>query len=61
MTQFTSGATAPDLMAASGVTIQGATVNSNGTFSPLAAYTLSPNGSQFNCYVQALRAFSKYT
>jgi hypothetical protein len=56
MTQLTSGATAPDLSATSGVTIQDAGVNPNGTFSPAAAYTLEPSGSQLTCYVPALSA-----
>jgi hypothetical protein len=56
MTQLTSGATGPDLTATSGVTIQGASVNSDGSFSPSAAYTLSPSGSQLTCYVPALSA-----
>jgi hypothetical protein len=56
MTQLSSGATAPDLSATSGVTIQGASVNLDGTFAPSAAYTLSPSGSQPTCYVPALSA-----
>ena len=56
MTQLTSGATAPDLSATSGVTIQGASVNLDGTFAPSAAYTLNPSGSQLTCYVPALSA-----
>jgi hypothetical protein len=56
MTQFTSGATGPDLTAISGVTIQGASVNPDGTFTPLAPYTLSPDGTQLTCYVPALSA-----
>jgi hypothetical protein len=56
MTQLTSGATGPDLSATSGVTIQGASVNPDGTFSPSAAYTLDPNSSQLTCYVPALSA-----
>jgi hypothetical protein len=56
MTQLTSGAAGPDLSAASGVTIQGANVNPDGTFSPSAAYTLNPSGSQLTCYVPALSA-----
>jgi hypothetical protein len=56
MTQLTSGATAPDLTATSGVTIQGALVNPDGTFSPSAAYTLTPSGTQIACYVPALSA-----
>jgi hypothetical protein len=56
MTQLTSGAAGPDLSATSGVTIQGASVNPDGTFSPAAAYTLQPSGSQFTCCVPALSA-----
>src|SRR5208283_1646101 len=56
MTQLTSGATAPDLSATSGVTIQNAGVNPDGTFAPAAAYTLEPGGSQLACYVPALSA-----
>jgi hypothetical protein len=56
MTQLTSGAAGPDLSATSGVTIQGANVNPDGTFSPSAAYTLNPGGSQLTCYVPALSA-----
>jgi hypothetical protein len=56
MTQLTTGATGPSLAATSGVTIQGATVQLDGTFSPSAAYTLTPNGSQLTCYVPALSA-----
>jgi hypothetical protein len=56
MTQLTTGATAPDLSATSGVTIQGASVNPDGTFSPGASYTLEPSGSQLTCYVPALSA-----
>ena len=56
MTQLTAGATGPDLSATSGVTIQGASVNPDGLFSPSAAYTLNPSGSQLTCYVPALSA-----
>ena len=56
MTQLSSGATGPNLSAITGVTIQGATVNNDGTFSPAAAYTLSPSGTQLSCYVPALSA-----
>jgi hypothetical protein len=56
MTQLTSGATAPDLSATAGVTIQGASINPDGTFSPAASYTLEPSGSQLTCYVPALSA-----
>lgn len=56
MTQLSSGATTPNLTATSGVTIQGASVNPDGTFSPNAAYTLAPSGQQLTCYVPALSA-----
>jgi hypothetical protein len=56
MTQLTNGATAPNLSANSGVTIQGASVNLDGTFSPLDPYTLNPGGSQLTCYIPALSA-----
>jgi hypothetical protein len=56
MTQLSSGDTAPDLSATSGITLQGATVSLDGTFSPGAAYTLDPDGSQLTCYVPALSA-----
>jgi hypothetical protein len=56
MTQMTSGATAPDLSATSGVTIQGASVQADGTFSPAAAYTLTVSGTQVSFYVPALSA-----
>jgi hypothetical protein len=57
MTQLTSGATAPDLSATSGVTIQDASVNPDGTFSPSAAQTLELlTSSEFTCYVPALSA-----
>jgi Glycosyl hydrolase family 79, N-terminal domain len=44
------------LTATSGVTIQGATVAANGSFSPGAAYTLTTGGTQLTCYVPALSA-----
>ena len=56
MTQLSQGATGPNLSATGAVTIQGATVNNDGTFSPAAAFTLSTSGSQFQCYVPALSA-----
>jgi hypothetical protein len=56
MTQLTSGATGPSLSATSGVTIQGASVGVNGSFTPEAAYTLASSGSQVTCYVPALSA-----
>jgi len=56
MTQLTTGAAGPDLSATSGVTIQGASVNVDGSFSPSAAYTLNPSGTQLTSYVPALSA-----
>jgi hypothetical protein len=56
MTQFTSGASGPSLSATSGVTIQGATVGANGSFSPGTAYTLSASGTELTCYVPYLSA-----
>ena len=56
MTQLSSGATGPSLSATSGVSIQGASVGVNGSFTPAAAYTLTSSGSQVSCYVPALSA-----
>jgi hypothetical protein len=56
MTQLSQGASGPDLTATSGVTIQGAAVNPDGSFSPGTAYTLTTNGSSLSCYVPALSA-----
>ena len=56
LTQLSSGASAPDLLATSGVTIQGASIDTNGSFAPNAAYTLTTNGMQVSCYVPALGA-----
>jgi hypothetical protein len=56
MTQLSPEVTTPSLSATSGVTIQGASVNVDGTFSPASAYTLSPSGPQLECYVPALSA-----
>ena len=56
MTQLSSGASGPSLTATSGVTIQGASVGVNGSFTPGAAYTLSPSGTQLTCYVPYLSA-----
>jgi hypothetical protein len=49
--------TGPDLTATSGVTIQGASINLDGSFSPAAAY-IAPqiSGKQVTCYVPALSA-----
>jgi len=48
--------TGQGLSATSGVAIQGAGVNPDGTFAPAAAYALSPSASQLSCYVPALSA-----
>jgi hypothetical protein len=56
MTQISGGATGPSLTATSGITIQGALVGTDGTFSPSAAYTLTFSGSQVTCYLPALSA-----
>ena len=56
MTQLSSGAQGPSLSATSGVTIQDATIDPNGEFTPSAPYNLSPDGSQMSCYVPALSA-----
>jgi hypothetical protein len=46
----------PALTATSGVTIQSAVVNTNGSFFPAASDTLTPAGTQVACYVPALSA-----
>lgn len=56
LTQLSPGASAPSLTATSGVTIQGASVGVDGSFSPAAAYMLSASGTQLTCYVPALSA-----
>ena len=56
MTQFTLGTTSPSLSATSDVTIQGASVGADGSFSPNVAYILTPNGMQVQCYVPLLSA-----
>jgi len=56
MTQLTTGNTGPSLAATSGVTIQGASVNADGTFTPGTPYTLAAGSSQVTCYVPALSA-----
>ena len=48
--------TGPALDATSGVTIQGATIGQDGTFTPQAAYTLTTSGSSVTCYVPVLSA-----
>ena len=56
MTQLTQGASGPDLSASSGVTIQGASIAVDGSFSPNPSYVLNPNGMQLQCYVPYLSA-----
>jgi len=56
MTQHYAGNTLPDLMATSGVTIQSAPVNLDGSFNPTAAYTLDTGQTLLSCYVPALSA-----
>ncbi len=51
LTQLSSGTSGPDISATSGVTIQGASVNADGSFTAGAAYTLSPGGTSVTCYV----------
>jgi hypothetical protein len=48
--------TAPTLDATTGVTIQGASIQQDGTFMPEVAYTLQASGSTVSCYVNALSA-----
>jgi len=54
MTQRSSGKTTPNLLATSGVTIQGAEVSTVGAFAPDTAYQLTPDGTKLTCYVPAL-------
>jgi hypothetical protein len=56
MTQLSNGASGPNLAATSDVTIQGGTINPDGSFSPSAAYGLSADSSQLSFYVPALSA-----
>ncbi len=56
LTQLSQGAAGPSLAATDSVTIQGAGVNNDGTFSPSAAFTLRPSGNQLSFYVPALSA-----
>jgi hypothetical protein len=48
--------TAPALDATTGVTIQGASIPLDGTFTPEDAYALQASGSTVSCYVNALSA-----
>ncbi len=56
MTQLSAGASTPSLTALSGVTIQGAPVDLDGTFTPSTAYDLTVTGEQLSCYVPTLSA-----
>ncbi len=56
LTQSSNGATGPELLAHSGVTMQGSPVSRDGKFSPLPAYSVSTHGSRLTCYVPALSA-----
>jgi hypothetical protein len=48
--------TGPSLAAVSGVTIQGATMNQDGTFAPASPGTLTPADGQTTCFLPALSA-----
>jgi hypothetical protein len=48
--------TGPNLAATSGVTIQGATVNKDGSFAPESPDPLTPSGTQTTCFIPALSA-----
>jgi hypothetical protein len=48
--------TGPSLAATSGVTIQGATVTKDGSFTPTNPDTLTPAGTHVTCYIAALSA-----
>jgi hypothetical protein len=48
--------TGASLAATSGVTIQGATVNPDGSFFPASADTLTPAGTQTTCFIPSLTA-----
>jgi hypothetical protein len=56
LTQLSPGATTPSLAALSGITLQGATVATDGAFLPNPAYALTLSGAQLSCYVPALSA-----
>jgi hypothetical protein len=51
MTQLSPGASGPDITATAGVTIGGASVNVDGSFSPADPYTLGASGDKVTCYV----------
>jgi hypothetical protein len=48
--------TGPSLAATSGITIQGATVDKDGSFAPASPDTLTPSGTQVPCFIPALSA-----
>ena len=48
--------TGASLAATSGITIQGATVNPDGSFFPISPGTLTPAGTQTTCFIPALTA-----
>ncbi len=48
--------TGPGLAAISGVTIQGGTMNNDGSFAPASAGTLTPAGGQTTCFIPSLSA-----
>jgi len=48
--------TGPSLASTTGVAIQEASINVDGSFSPIPPYTLTANGKQVSCYVPALSA-----
>jgi hypothetical protein len=48
--------TGPTLAALSGVTIQGATMNKDGSFAPASPGTLTPAAGQTTCFIPALSA-----
>jgi hypothetical protein len=56
LTQLSAGATTPNLTALSGVTLQGASVALDGTFTPSTAYDLTVTAEQLSCYVPTLSA-----
>lgn len=56
MTQLTAGASGPSLSATSGVTIQGATVGANASFSPGTPDILATTGTELTCYIPYLSA-----
>jgi hypothetical protein len=48
--------TGPSLASLSGVTIQGATMNKDGSFAPASPGTLTPGAGQTTCFIPALSA-----